>query len=79
MEMETYFFFAVFFFAAGFFAAAFFAGAFFFTGILLSPPSLHFRAMTNFFSKNFYLYYSYMIDAFLSIEKSLFRTIDAFL
>ena len=77
MEMKTYFFFAVFF-AAGFFAAAFFAGAFFFTGIICSPPSFHLPVIINLF-KNFSLYYSYMIDHFLSIEKSLFRTIDAFL
>jgi hypothetical protein len=64
---ETYFFFAVFF-------AAFFAGAFF-TGIVYSPPPFTFTAMRIIFC----LYYSYMIDFILSIEKSLFRTIDAFL
>jgi hypothetical protein len=77
MEMKTYFFFAVFF-AAGFFAAAFFAGAFFFTGIFCSPPSFYFSVILN-ISKNSCLYYSYMIAPLLSIEKSLFRTIDAFL
>jgi len=78
MEMGTYFFFAVFFFAVVFFAAAFFAGAFFFTGILFTS-FLSLSCNHKSFLKNFCLYYSYMIDAILSIEKSFFRTIDAFL
>jgi hypothetical protein len=65
--LKNYFFFAVFF-------AAFFAGAFF-AGIVCSPPSFTFTAMKIIF----FLYYSYMIECILSMEKSLFRTIDAFL
>ena len=67
---ETYFFFAVFF-------AAFFAGAFF-AGIICSPPFFHLTAL-KIILKKINLYYSYMIDSILSIEISLFGTIDAFL
>jgi len=65
---KTYFFFAVFFFAA----------AFFLTAIIYSPPFFILTPMRKIFSTLTSYINSYNINLFLSIEKLLFRTFDAF-
>jgi hypothetical protein len=66
---ETYFF---------FFAVFFFAAAFFLTTIIYSPPFVILTPMRKIFSTLTSCINSYNINFFLSIEKSLFRTLDAF-
>jgi len=65
---KTYFFFAVFFFAA----------AFFLTAIIYSPPFFILTPMKKISSPLTSYINSYNINFFLSIEKLLFRTRDAF-